>query len=203
MGMNLIQTGRFNRLFQKLFSLKGGANVTEVGAEILPVMQLRLGAEVRYLESWERFGFFQLVGAGGAGAFGQIQIRNPKGSNVIAVVEKAYLVGKALDTPLLEIGANALDLATLITPQRFDPRGRAIGTIIPSSTTAVTGPVGPVSIYAADTTTTQNVEAVIYEQQEVTLLPGDVLAWLSQLANTSFSGGFWWRERAMEESELK
>jgi len=47
--------GRFNRLLQKFLSVKGGAVITDIGGEIIPVFPFFFGREVRFLEGWESF----------------------------------------------------------------------------------------------------------------------------------------------------
>jgi hypothetical protein len=201
MGLNLIQTGRFNRLFQKLFAIKGSANITEVGAEILPVIILRLGVEARYLEQWERFTVFFSTPAV-AGQTGAARIRNPAGSNVIAVFEKINVSVGAADTFCrLELGPTAADLGTLGQGNRLDPRGRAAtGLIISSSGTGVTLAN---TIEGAGVATGISYDYIGTEDQEIPLLPGDAIQVRTTTLNISMSGTFVWRERAMEESELK
>jgi hypothetical protein len=43
-------------------------------------------------------------------------------------------------------------------------------------------------------------QAINFEHQELTLLPGDSYS-LSATPNTALQAGFWWRERFLEESE--
>src|SRR5260370_12899082 len=78
---NEILEGRFNRGLQKLFAIKGGPPVRQLGGEIMPVHPLRSGVENLWLEGWNRFVAFtdlttrvgQIVG---------VRMRNPIGSNV-------------------------------------------------------------------------------------------------------------------------
>jgi hypothetical protein len=208
MGINQIQTGRFNRLVQKLFSIKGPANLSEVGAEILPILPIRIGNEIRFFEGWGRFGQAVVLGAGGAGNISAFRLRNPSGSNVIAVVEKILVSnsGAATDTAeSLFHGAVATDLGTINAgvAQRFDARGTAIGSLILSSqNNAVLTSFGSnklIYTLAAN----QNFDLIIKESEEIPLLPGDAVGIAAGVANNGLTAAIWWRERSMEESELK
>jgi hypothetical protein len=201
MGINLIQTGRFNRLFQKFFSIKGTANVTEVGAEILPVFAIPYGVEHRYLEGWNRFGIARSQ-VGGAGTVASVRLRNPAGSNIVAVFERINAGGALADTAALLIGASGADLATILAaPFRVDPRGQPNSSLIASANTAAGA--GPNTILFGQIVPNAEVDFVNTHDQEIPLLPGDVLEIRSGTNNQTIQVSFLWRERAMEESELK
>src|SRR5216684_1967801 len=83
---NEINVGRYNRALQKLLGMKGEASVPILASEIAPSFVLPYGVENRYLEQWNRFGLGMNVTAT-AGNQSAFRLRNPAGSNVIAVVE--------------------------------------------------------------------------------------------------------------------
>src|SRR5713226_9548531 len=89
---NEILVGRYNRALQKLLAIKGSPPLRQLGGEMMPVISIFRGVEDRYLESWDRFGIV-MQSTGGVGQFPAVRIRNPAGSNIMAVLEKIVLSG--------------------------------------------------------------------------------------------------------------
>src|SRR5712664_282468 len=82
---NEILVGRFNRALQKLFSMKGGPPAAQLASEITTNVQFnQMGNDFRYLEGWDIFGN-QIFLAASVGNTAGYRLRNPGGSNVIAV----------------------------------------------------------------------------------------------------------------------
>src|SRR5258708_893380 len=204
---NEILAGRYNRYRQKLFVLKGGPPSAQRASEVMPTFSFFTGVENRYLEGWDRFGNSSSQ-AGVAAVTSGIRLRNPLGSGTIAVVEKIFVhnAAGAVDQPLLQIGAIAVDLNTIttMTGVRLDSRGRPNPTLINSRSAAVSAVNLTANLlqYALNANT-QNFDLLVFEEQEITMLPGDALQVISNTVNTQMSVSFFWRERALEESELK
>src|SRR5713226_1397388 len=121
---NEILVGRYARMLQKLFSIKGGVPAKQLAGEITPAFTLFSGAEHRYLESWGLFAS-SIIQAAVAAQFSQVQWRNPPGSNVIAVFHMLVATGQAADQPLVQLLPSTVDLGTIValTASRMDPRG--------------------------------------------------------------------------------
>jgi hypothetical protein len=200
MGLNQIQTGRFNRLVQKLFSMKGSAQLTEVGAEILPIIPIRVGVEVRVFESWERFAAAASQAAVGAQVT-NFRLRNPKGSNVVAVLEKLYIASSIADGFVRIANGITADLGTSKANLPLDNRiKRAAATLIATTTNNNAAPgsvIGALSVAAGI-----GQDFILNEDQEITLLPGDGIDVTTTAVNTQLLVVPLWRERALEESEL-
>lgn len=201
---NEILVGRFNRALQKFLSMKGGAPAAQLSSDIQPGFVFPIGNEFRYLESWFRYGS-RLTVAADAAATGGYRMRNPVGSNVIAVVEKiavnvAVTAGLAFDHGL---AVGVPDLATIqpSIQERFDSRGQVQPTVVRSSqsTPAVLG--AGTTKWEATCGAGQVIDIITDEQQEVTILPNDFITVRSTAVNTAFTTSWWWRERALEESE--
>jgi hypothetical protein len=196
---NEILSGRFNRSLQKLLSMKGGPPASQLATEIGVQFPLPLGVEFRYLEQWERFGTFNAQ-AGVAAVFSQIRLRNPSGSNVVAVVEKITFAFTVVDVVTVSLAATATDLATLITTQsRIDARSRGVGATVLSQGTPAALPA--TNLWAADAGANLNQDVILDENQELTILPGDAITLASNTANTLLRATIWWRERFLEDSE--
>lgn len=202
---NEIQVGRFNRLIQKLLSLKGGASLVSAEDSLGFVLSLFHGAENRYLESWERFGN-NTDQAGVAGVQSIVQIRNPTGSNIVVVLEKVLVTstGGGADVFHVQFGPQTADLATVNTVVgRLDRRGRGTPVAIVSSASTIVG-AGSFGVFilrfglsAAD----QAFDLILDVNQEITILPGDGFGVLHDSTGIQISVSFIWRERQLEESE--
>lgn len=198
---NEILVGRFNRSLQKLTQLKGDAPAPQLASEIVPSVVFPLGAEFRYLDSWDRFGV-RVFQAAVAAQFGFIRIRNPGGSNVVSVLEKITLTNTLADSPLIQLNAQAADLATAFAPTvgRLDNRGRANPTLSLSTTTSASALTGTLT-WGGTFPANGTLEVIVFEEQEIPLLPGDAVTVQGGTLNQSVVTTFFWRERFLEESE--
>jgi hypothetical protein len=199
---NEILVGRYNRLLQKLLSMKGGPVAAQLASEVQPVIPFFHGVENRYLEGWDLFGFSGSNG-GVAAVSTTLQIRNPAGSNMVAVFERLSFFTSAADSVVLRKGFLAPDLLVqVLGVTREDPRGRVSPSLVFSISDATHVPslvqafgivlAGPALLGKFIDTT----------NQEVPLLPGDML---QVTCNTIGAEGLtWslrWRERLLEDSE--
>lgn len=202
---NEIGAGRYNRLIQKLFNMKGGPPARQLASDVAMVMPFFAGAELRYLEGWNRFGQVATTVAS-VGNISQLRLRNPTGSNVIAVIEKIFVfnLGGAADQPVLSQGAVLGDLGNIITPtnMRLDPRGNPQPALIFSQTQGATGALA-VNLWSLPLAVGQTAECIVTDIQEFPRLPGDGIHYQSGLTNQQCSMAVWWRERALEDSEIK
>jgi len=202
---NEIGIGRWNRFIQKITDIKGSPPARQLASEIVFQHPIFHGAENRYLESWDRYGLSFNVGAA-AGNVSAIQLRNPSGSNIIAVFEKVELSNgnAAAQFSVVSSGIAAADLAVVSgSPNiRLDPRGRSAPSLILSgqNTTAAlpsllaqTG-----AILLAQNTTYDSIQDTLHE---FPVLPGDAIRVNSQLANAALNVCFMWRERFLEPPE--
>jgi hypothetical protein len=202
---NEILVGRYNRFLQKLLSMKGGPPAPQLASEIAPTFEIESPpAESRYLLGWDRFGIVILQPAVAA-VVGGIRLRNPVGSNVIAVLEKVQVIGNAVtDQPALHNGAATTDLSLVVNTalSRVDARGRSNTGLIASRSNAVSAPSLANILFQAATGNTQvNYDFILQPNQEIPILPGDAVQFTSSAANTACTVCILWRERLLEESE--
>jgi hypothetical protein len=201
---NEILVGRYNRFMQKLLSMKGPASLTQLSGEVQTVFPFFSGVENRTLESWQRFGL-NIQQTSLAANNSIIQIRNPVGSNIIAVFEKITDTNTqaAVNFNGLALGAKTSDLTTLVAPTnvvRMDPRGQQSTNLILSKQNSVGGGL-PNSIAIWQDPVGNNYDVIAFEDQEVTLLPGDALQVVSFGLAVQLNDSFIWRERYLEDSE--
>jgi hypothetical protein len=203
---NEVQVGRYVRFLQKFLGIKGRqpAPLTFAG-ELNATWSLFHGVENRYLEAWNRFAQFFQIAAGGAGAQGTVRFRNPTGSKVIAVFEKilTFNGGAAADNYALQLGPLTTDLANIISfaNQRLDPRGGINPTLVLSQQAAAGLGLASGNKLNWGMAVGANYDVILFEDQEITLLPGDVMQIIEGGSNQQVTYSVIWRERLMEESE--
>jgi hypothetical protein len=199
---NEILVGRFNRSLQKAFGIKGSPPVRQIAGEIQPGYQILTGVENRYLEGWDRFGI-NLPLPAVAGQFSLSRLRNPVGSNMIAVFERITVSGLLSDSnPTIQAQASGADLVVqAIGGAGWDPRGRANPTLISSINTVGTPAVGFFIKYAGAYPANGFFDFVLTDDQEIALLPGMAIQVQQGVVNQAFDVAWLWRERYLEESE--
>jgi hypothetical protein len=204
---NEILVGRYNRFMQKLLSMKGPACLSQLAGELQPSLPFFNGVENRYLEAWNRFAAAMQLAAGAAGNKSSVLFRNPVGSNVIAVFEKILDAnnGAAAQLNAMILAPSTVDLATLQSTAigRLDARaGSTAGSsLILSKTNVAPAIIGANAQWIWNVAVSQNLDLVVFEDQEVTLLPGDALQIFTVAAAVPLTDSFVWRERLLEDSE--
>jgi len=198
---NEILVGRYNRLLQKLFSIKGTAPVPVLSTEVQPAISLFGGAELRYLEGWDLFGNGALI-AGVVAQNSGVRLRNPLGSNIIVVVMKALFEVDAVSLLIGRIGAINTDLNLgVLSSGRWDARTQRTSSIAQFSTGNAAPSFGGVML-------STEIDAADFHfhglesNVEIPLLPGDSLQFdTATSTNQVLRPTLWWRERFLEESE--
>ena len=86
--MGKLQTGRFERLAARTYSIKGPGALVDLDETVLGVLQLerQAGMESHYMQGWETFGLTSELAAN-AGDYSWMLISNPIGSDTIAVID--------------------------------------------------------------------------------------------------------------------
>ncbi len=201
---NEIQVGRFNRFLQKLLSMKGPASMNTLAPELMPVLPLQRGLEDLLLEGFERFGILIEPAAPGVANNAGVRLRNPAGSNVIAVIESVTIAPSVNDIIRISFGKTNVDLALPIVQSgnNFDGRGRPQSTLSLSVTSASTALSAGTNIGYMQLAAAINGEWIQDASQGVTLTPGWAISF--SWNSTNAAGGEFgckWRERALEDSE--
>ncbi len=212
---NEILVGRYNRFLQKLLSMKGPASMAQLAAEMQPVLPFFNGSENRWMEAWQRYGGFISQPAVALNQ-GAIRLRNPGGSNVIAVFEKIMFKMAAAQSDNFNItyGIASTDLSTIVTAfptagsgvGRLDARQAAIAPTLIASNQS-TGPTAPgltTGFNLASIPAFQNIDFIDYiitDVQEFNLAPGDAIQFTNQNVNSQITVNLMWRERFLEDSE--
>ncbi len=202
---NEILSGRFNRALQKIFAIKGSPPVRQLGGEILPVHGIFSGVENRFLESWNRFAADGLVTAVAAVTSASM-FRNPVTSNVIAVIERLSFSESVADPSLFvsqDTGTAAL--STAVGQRCLDNRAVKGSTSTLGAACQVTQQTGFVVtggiIFRIGLPALADYNLIVNENQEITVLPGDVIEVVTSNVNVNLTTNWMWRERVLEESE--
>ena len=87
--MGKLQTGRFERLSARTYSIKGPGALVDLDETVLGVIQLerQAGMEAHWIQGWETFGSFRGLGSGGASVYNWMLLANPPGSGRICVFD--------------------------------------------------------------------------------------------------------------------
>lgn len=201
---NEILTGRHNRFVQKLFGMKGAAPASQLSGDVQMVHPFFHGSENRLLESWSLWGVTKNIAANAANV-DTFQLRMPVGTNVIAVLEKLTVacVQSGIEV-VTGVKQQAADLATVTTSVTRDTRQLpTTGSTAIASSTNVTVP-GPNAFadLLAGPGGGLNVDLSMDDDQQVVISPGFCLQVQELVANVNMIVTCWWRERALEESEV-
>lgn len=206
-GYNEILTGRFNRALQKVLSMKGPASMNELSSILYPSIALFWGAESRYLEQWGLFGQAFNVPAA-AGFNSTLRIRNGT-PNVVCIISNLIISNPSatagvlvnVEGPAVQGGDLAQNVTAFIT--RMDARGQ--------QNTSMTATQDNTAVHANSGNTIAQLVGGPWAQMvvvndsvaEIPLLPGDALQVRGPTVNTAIGATIFWRERVMEDSELK
>lgn len=202
---NEVQVGRYVRFLQKFLSIKGRqpAPLTYSG-ELSSFWSLFHGVENRYLEGWNEFGLLMSQGPVAA-QISAVQLRNPIGSNVVAVVSAIDIQESGAEGGISIQNAVTADLATVQNAVSLDKRYWAPGNtpnrsvLIPSRANNVVG--SGFNVFGAGVAANLPFQVIQTENQEFPILPGDGLFISTSAVNVTLNVYWRWRERILEESE--
>jgi hypothetical protein len=135
-----------------------------------------------------------------------MRIRNPVGSNIVAVFEKIFAGATNADQPKLQLQATVGDLINpfTVTPTRWDARMGQVSSALLMSDTGGAGPGGALQtklqgFFPANS----GYDFIGTDVAELPLLPGDAIQVESNVVNQLITICWLWRERQLEDSELK
>jgi hypothetical protein len=199
---NEILIGRWNRYLQKLLSMKGGPPSPQLASEISATFEIEQpSVEDRVLLGWNSYAVF-FNPAASVGNTSGAQIRNPAGSNVVAVINKITLFASGVTGVTISQASTTPDLATARVGFRRDARTGAQGsTCVTTQANAVTAFAGQSIQNHTIQAGGAEVEAIFPGNQEWPLLPGDTLRISTDALNVALVVNLIWFERALEESE--
>jgi hypothetical protein len=206
---NEVLAGRFNRFTQKHFSMKGRQGTPTISADIQMGMDYHSGEESRVHEAWNLYAR-SVSGAAIVGQLGEVELRNPPTSGVIAVVTYASWIDAAASTAVAQPFFSLFRGATTDqnAPTSSAPIDRrslnASSTLQFSQNTGAPTAPGGTNLGAVNAGTgpaANSTVILVPPVLELPLLPGDAFLFQGVQANSAYSFSIWWRERALEDSE--
>lgn len=212
MAYNEILVGRLPRSLAALYGIKGDTPSPTLAGEIMPVHLLEEAAEHRFLEGWNRYAAFNDQ-TGSAGNNSYIYFSNPATSGVIAVIEKLKFsipVGAANSAVQLAMISPAIApfnvAASIPLDQRqFLPTAGFLGgaACSLSRNSGVLPNAFTFDIYPFSGAGSQIFDILFSEHQEIVIIPNVSLIVEFANANLELQATMWWRERVLEQSELR
>lgn len=199
---NEILVGRLNRGIQKWTGIKGEPPAPQLASEIVTGFNLFRGIEERYLDGYDIFGNAAIVNV--VGQTSAHRLRNPKGSGIVATITSLVLsVGASEQVQVSALVANT-DENVLGAGINLDNRGRPKSSCIYSTNSAApASTTGSQAFWISNTLAPGSPQQVIiFDDQEIPLLPGSVVLVNAATAATALGVGMVWRERVIEDSEV-
>lgn len=198
-----IWLGRFSRFVEKLFNAKGGPVLVDIAPSLQMVVSIDSGVENRYLQGWNIYHGSSGVAAVAA-QFSRFLLRNPPGSNVLAVVEWINTNSNSIDMAVTTGQPNLANVqaaGTLL--RRLDARSGFIdSTLVVSTDNSATQFPGTAAVIIKPNSGTGPYMPILSVNQEIPILPGDALWFASDVVNVPIQVNIRWRERALESSEF-
>ena len=198
--MGRVQTGVFDNLIRRLFSIKGGGSeLSETLGDVFPTLDLEnLPMELLLLRGWHSFTGFLAVAGVAAQATGLQLINIAVPGNSIVVLDKVII--RAEITNNLSFGVNLAPFTTTINTQNIDTRNpqqfnaiARIGSSQDALAAATSGSIRPVAA----------IDMILEAPSGLAVLaPGSAFSLISGVDNSDLTVTFFGRERQVEPSEL-
>jgi len=201
---NEILTGRHNRFFQKLFSMKGGPPAPQLSTEVQPNFDIEdTPIELRFLKGEYIYGV-SVAPPIVAAQFSLLQLRNPPTSGVIAVIEHIYVFNTSGPQQYqIQFGQPGLnDATTILSTKSRDGRSTARSALVASSGSTTAGSqiganMAQVAVSGANITE----RFPNFKEGSLVLTPNDEVRIISLISATADTYSILWRERLIEDSE--
>lgn len=199
---NEILVARFNRALTRHLGIKGEAPAPQVAGEIQPMLPMFGAVGDRLFEGWDRFGVTVTVLAVAA-KVNVLRLRNPVGSGVMALIEYASLsASTGSNIGAFGVIVPGVDLTNVFASVRLDVRGKTNAALIVTQDTLA---AGTASLFLEGDLLNGTVFAFTPSDSEgwLPLPPGMAFDVQSAVVNLGTRHNIIWRERPLEDSELK
>lgn len=202
---NEILVGRFARYLQKITGIKGNVPTPQLAGELAPVLPFHVFPTDFLHQGWDYYGF-TFGQAALAAANSAIRLRNPSGSNVLALILKMFFGNTTSGGPqnyqIDYTNPDGGNLATVVpfSVLNLDARARPTPSVIFSkqNTFTTTGATILVGSILGQT----SIDLIVHPSQALPLLPGTAYTVeTGSTQNTNLNVSMFWIERYLEESE--
>jgi len=191
-----IQTGRFERLSARTYSIKGPGALVDLDETVLGVLQLerQAGMEAHLMQQWDTFGAARIV-TPLAGEFTWIALMNPIGSGRLMVIDGWQRSDAGVFTSLFITRGIPPGFVALATSTGLDSRiavGRqSAGNLLWNHDLS-----GSFGINVAEVRSTE------FQNQSYVLAPDGTLMWRSGVVNERLTITVRWAEREAAPFEI-
>jgi hypothetical protein len=191
-----LQTGRFERLGARTYSIKGPGALVDLDETVLGVLQLerQAGMEAHLMQEWETFST-RLDVAAAAGQYSYVMLANPVGSGRLVVVDGWQR-------------SNATNMLIMLT--RGIAPGFALNPAAEGLDTRMSTAREPAAEVRALTTNIASFGSIIGDQSDagwtrfaLVLAPDGTLIWRSGVQNEGLIVSMRWAERDAAPFELQ
>src|SRR5260370_28571545 len=203
---NEILVGRYNRMLQKLFSMKGSPPAAQLASEIGATIEIeRVSVDQRWLSGTRCGARVQQVA--GVGNTSQIRLRNPAGTNTLITLEKFLITSLTANQEYTITASNsgsaAVNLVNSAGGRFIDGRSGGAGHTLVISSSNGADPSLLVEVQRFATILSTPYEHIVHEDQEITLSPSEAIQLTTINNHVALDLSLMWRERALEDSEQK
>ena len=195
--MGKLQTGRFERLGARTYSIKGPGALVDLDETVLGVLQLerQAGMESHLMQAWETFQVCQYTGPT-AGKYAWVGLANPAGSGRIVVIDgwqrDSAIMLRTFITRGIAPGLNILAAAETPIDTRMSSGHRSAAKFIYDDTTAAT-----FGVPIAQSATTE------FQHQNIVLGPDGTLLFRANVVNEQLFMTIRYAEREAAPFELQ
>ena len=197
--MGRIQTGTFDNLIRRLYSIKGGGSeLSETLGDVFPILDLEnLPSELLLLRGWV-LSMGRIQNTAGVGALNAHQLFNPPGSGMIMVLTSLRMSSSA--TSVVTYGPAFTALATSsVAGARRDTRA---GSIKPTNGLLQEEDDGTGSAFGIMQISPNLFHELTDPNGLAVLIPGSAFRITDNITNQTLRTAWMWRERVAEPSEL-
>lgn len=197
--MGRIQTGTFDNLIRRLYSIKGGGSeLSETLGDVFPILDLEnLPSELLVLRGWV-LGMGRIINISAVAATNVHQLFNPPGSGKLVVVT-SLRVGTSVASTVNYGPAFTALTDTSVAGTKRDTRARSLK---PTTSLLQEEDSAPVSAFGSVLFPANSVFDLTDRNEVAVLVPGTAFRISEVGTNQTMRTSWMWRERTAEPSEL-
>jgi len=197
--MGRVQTGVFDNLIRRLYSIKGGGSeLSETLGDVFPILDLEnLPSELLLLRGWV-LGMGRITNTSAVGTISAHQLFNPAGSGKLIVLTSVLITATAATAVQYGPAFTALGTTSVAGAQRDTREGSIKPTngLLQEEDDGAASAFGVINLIA-------NIPIKLTDPNNLAvLIPGTAFRITGTNTNRTLKTAWMWRERTAEPSEL-
>jgi len=202
-GMNSIEGGRWDNLLRRFFNIKERGVAPSMAPEIVPIVNVEPPDDptMPFLRDVRTMGAYEELAAVAA-EFGQLELRNPTGSNAIITTQEIMLWGTAITGYEVRVQIETAEINQVTKALRDLRWDDGTGGLIQRSTGLFLSFTSPARYGIQVWGSRALGDTQVFMRDPIVLPPGYSVFAGVDAVNQIFGGGFVWSERPLEPSEL-